>query len=200
MPYAYLIGWSRLNLYYYGIRFAKKCDPSDLWQTYFTSSKYVQLIREEHGTPDIIQIRKKFDSVDQARAWEHKVLRRLKVVNNDKWINKTDNLSIDPRVAGWSKGKVGPRLGSKNPKLSEINKLKVGANNPFYGKKHTAGFHVGSNNAMFGVKGRDHPRFGAEGAANGKKWYYNPETKETRYFNISEAPSNWLPGRKSKEG
>jgi len=31
MAYTYLIGWSKLKKYYYGVRFAKKSNPKDLW-------------------------------------------------------------------------------------------------------------------------------------------------------------------------
>lgn len=74
IPYTYLIGWSDLKKYYYGVRYAKGCDPSDLWVDYKTSSKVVHRIAEEHGDPDIMQIRKTFDNARDAREWEHKVL------------------------------------------------------------------------------------------------------------------------------
>lgn len=94
MPYTYLIGWSDLNLYYYGVRFAKDCSPNDLFKTYFTSSKRVKKTILEYGNPDIIQIRRTFKDAKNARIWEHKVLKRLKVINNPKWLNLTDNICI----------------------------------------------------------------------------------------------------------
>lgn len=97
--YTYLIGWSNYNKYYYGVRFAKDVNPEELWVDYFTSSKHVKKFRQEVGEPDIIEVRKIFDSSEKARAWEHKVLRRLKVIKNNKWLNKTDNCSIDPELA-----------------------------------------------------------------------------------------------------
>ena len=36
-PYTYLIGWSNLNKFYYGVRYGKGCHPSDLWVKYFGS-------------------------------------------------------------------------------------------------------------------------------------------------------------------
>lgn len=93
-PYTYLIGWSALNLYYYGVRFSKNCSPDDLFKTYFTSSETVKTIISKHGRPDIIQIRKTFKDVSSARLWEHKVLRRIKATKDSKWLNKTDNISI----------------------------------------------------------------------------------------------------------
>jgi hypothetical protein len=48
-----------------------------------------------YGEPDVIQVRKTFATAHAAMKWEHKVLRRLKVVKKDTWINKTDNTAID---------------------------------------------------------------------------------------------------------
>lgn len=109
-PYTYLIGWSQHNKWYYGVRFVDGCDPSDLWESYFTSSKYVKQFREDNGEPDIIQIRKTFSDKESARLYESNVLKRLHVVNNDKWLNRTDNKAI---------------------------KSMPGENNPFYKRKHT---------------------------------------------------------------
>jgi len=91
IPYTYLIGWSHLNKYYYGVRYSKKCNPSDLWVIYFTSSKIVKHYRIEHGEPDVIQIRKLFHNPQSARLWEHKVLKRLNCVKDTKWLNQSNN-------------------------------------------------------------------------------------------------------------
>ena len=37
-PYTYLIGWSKLDKWYYGCRYGINCHPDDFWKTYFTSS------------------------------------------------------------------------------------------------------------------------------------------------------------------
>jgi len=86
-PYTYLIGWTNHNKWYYGVRYSKKCNPSDLWIKYFTSSKKVKEFRELHGEPDIIQIRKTFLDDKSAKLWEDKVLRRMKVHIDEKFIN-----------------------------------------------------------------------------------------------------------------
>lgn len=99
MAYTYLIGWKKYNKFYYGVRFSKKSDPAELWVSYFTSSKHVKSFVKKYGDPDIIQIRKVFQDVNKARNWEQKVLKRMNVVNEEKWLNKTDNKSIDPICA-----------------------------------------------------------------------------------------------------
>lgn len=104
--YTYLIGWSKLNRFYYGCRYSKNCHPDDLWKTYFTSSKHVRRFRKEHGEPDIIEIRKTFESRRKCLEWETKVLIKLDVNNNDLFLNKTTNKAISPIVAAHAKGKT----------------------------------------------------------------------------------------------
>jgi len=88
-PYVYLVGWSAQEKYYYGVRFAKNCHPDDLWTKYFTSSKYVDQMREEHGEPDVIQVRRTFSCPDKARLWEERVLKKLDASHNDRWLNRS---------------------------------------------------------------------------------------------------------------
>lgn len=87
-PYTYYIAWSDHNLHYYGVRYAEGCHPDDFWKTYFTSSKHVTKARKLYGDPDIIQIRRTFADKDEAIEWEHKVLRRMKVMEHDHWLNR----------------------------------------------------------------------------------------------------------------
>lgn len=94
LPYTYLVGWSYLDKWYYGCRFARGCHPSDLLNPYATSSRRVKEFIKLHGEPDVVEIRNVFDDSSSARMWEHRVLKRLKVVQQDKWLNETDNKSI----------------------------------------------------------------------------------------------------------
>ena len=98
--FTYLIGWSQENKFYYGVRYAKNCNPSDLWTKYFTSSKYVMEFRQQYGEPDIIQVRKTFNNKEKARMWEEKVLRRIKIKSDTKWLNKTDTPMKLPILEG----------------------------------------------------------------------------------------------------
>lgn len=96
IPYTYLIGWSKHDIWYYGVRYAKNCHPDDLWVEYKTSSKYVTAFTEKHGEPDVVQVRKTFTDSATARLWEEKVLSRMKVIRDDKWLNKTNNRAFVP--------------------------------------------------------------------------------------------------------
>ena len=95
--YTYHICWSNIDKHYYGVRYAKTCHPGDLWVSYFTSSKRVKAFRDQYGEPDIIEVRKTFETKEAAILWETKVLTRLGVVHNngnDKWLNRTNNRAI----------------------------------------------------------------------------------------------------------
>jgi hypothetical protein len=108
-PYTYLLKWSSTGMKYYGVRYAKNCTPADLWNPYKTSSKYVKEYVELHGNPDIIEIRKVFDSADKARLWEHKVLKNLSAASRSDYLNRTDNHSISPEDCGKAAKLAAPK-------------------------------------------------------------------------------------------
>lgn len=88
-PYTYIITHKPSGKKYYGVRYAIDSDPSDLFESYFTSSKYIHSLIERDGKDSFeIGIRKTFDNVEDAVRWEAKVLRRLDAKNSDVWLNK----------------------------------------------------------------------------------------------------------------
>lgn len=144
-PYTYLIKHVPTNMYYYGCRFAKNCNPSEFWIKYKTSSKTVKLLIEQYGKDSFkFEIRKTFDNADAARLWENKVLKRMKVVDRNDFINLTDNISIS-HVAG--------EFGRKNRTSSEVHRLaisKVGKSN--LGRKRTDITKAKISKALIGNK------------------------------------------------
>lgn len=93
-PYTYYIGWSAIGKYYYGVKYGFDADPNTFWKNYFTSSKYVKEIREKHGEPDIVQIRRTFDTPQEAILWENKVLHRLDAIHKPQWLNKHNGKAL----------------------------------------------------------------------------------------------------------
>lgn len=87
-PYTYLIGWSQHKKYYYGRRTAAGCHPNELWKTYFTSSDYVTQFTEKYGEPDIISIRKIFNSTEDCECWENKFLLKINAPTNPYFLNE----------------------------------------------------------------------------------------------------------------
>lgn len=115
IPYTYLLVCPD-GRKYYGVRFAKDCSPSDFWVSYFTSSKEVkELLKTSSKDQFSFQIRRTFATGKAARNWEHKVLRRLNVRENEFWINKTDGISIPPMP------------GDSNPSKREDVRQKISA-------------------------------------------------------------------------
>jgi len=122
--YTYLVGWKKLDKWYYGSRVANKKPPiEDLFCEYFTSSNSVKLFIKEHGTPDTIKIHKEFESAEDCRAYEEKFLKFVDVTHKTKWLNKNDihappilfgadngffqKTHSDETKARWSRDRVG---------------------------------------------------------------------------------------------
>lgn len=94
-PYCYHICWSKLNIHYYGRRTAKGCHPNEFWKKYFTSSDSVIEMRKKYGNPDLLEIRKIFNSIEKCCKWEHTVLTRLTTLHNENWLNRASNGKFD---------------------------------------------------------------------------------------------------------
>jgi len=100
VPYCYLIGWPKLNKFYYGVKFGTSAHPSTFWESYFTSSSLVSKYRANYGEPSIIQIRKVFtinnyrttERAQQAAVdYENKVISRMNMVLDDRYLNCSNN-------------------------------------------------------------------------------------------------------------
>jgi hypothetical protein len=94
MYFTYLLGWKSYNKFYYGVRYKDNVDELSLGTTYWSSSTYVKDFIVNFGYPDIVEIRKKFDTKEKARNWETKVLRKIRKNNPDMWLNKSNNDSF----------------------------------------------------------------------------------------------------------
>jgi hypothetical protein len=156
-PYCYLIGWSNLNIWYYGCQYrntkGRIATPNNLWTKYFTSSKVVKEFRKEYGEPDVIEIRKVFKNREDTMQWEEKVLQRLNASHNEKWLNKHNGgkgfvcVNVSDKVRKIRSDNI---KGDKNPNYKKIwsqeERAKqsermigkyVGNKNPMYGKERT---------------------------------------------------------------
>lgn len=90
-PFAYLITSKIDGKRYYGIRFAKDADPTQLWKTYFTSSKEIRAKVKKYGADSFTaEVRKVFETAEQAINWESKLLTRIDAASRDDWINRSN--------------------------------------------------------------------------------------------------------------
>lgn len=91
IPYTYLITFLPTGQYYYGVSHRKGCSPEHLWTKYFTSSKHIKKLLEEHGKEAFkVEVRKTFDSGDAALLWEHRFLKRVDAARNPMFINRSN--------------------------------------------------------------------------------------------------------------
>lgn len=109
MPYTYLIVCVPTGEFYYGVRYAVNCDPSELWVSYFTSSKEVARRIEDYGKQEFkVEVRRHFDDAFHARQWEDNVLRRMKAVERSDCLNQSFGMVFIGRAS--NKGKVMVRM------------------------------------------------------------------------------------------
>lgn len=126
--YTYLIKHKPTGQVYYGFRSANTVEPEeDLWKKYFTSSKKIQQLVEETGANSFdFEVRRTFDTQEQATNWETKVLRRMRVLESDQWLNQNIAGYIVPteeskqKISEFHKDK--PKSTEHKQKLSESQK------------------------------------------------------------------------------
>jgi len=114
--YAYSIKHIATGNIYYGVR---KSSVFDLGQTYFSSSKLVKRLINESGVENFeFKLRKQFETYEEARLHETKLLKRISAITNPKILNQAISA---------------PRLCSKDPvaekrRRESISKAMLGNN------------------------------------------------------------------------
>lgn len=143
--YIYLVGWSKHGKFYYGAQWHKNANPGDLWTKYFTSSKHVKKFREEHGEPDVIQVRKTFgENASGCRDWEERFLTRVRAKRVNSWLNvrATSNKWFAPEgtvgaieLSTGRKVRIGVDEFEKNPDYVGLTTGMVTATNKVNGER-----------------------------------------------------------------
>jgi len=158
-PYTYLIKHQPSGKVYYGYRSANKVEPeADLWKRYFTSSPKIQQLIEETGVDSFdVEIRRIFETKEQASAWEAKVLRRCKVLEDDRWINQNIAGYVVPTAE--SNKKISDYWKGKPKSKAQIEKIRKGNIGKNKGKVQTEEHRRKNSEAN---KGANNPRYGKE--------------------------------------
>ena len=198
--YTYLIGWSNASLFYYGVRYAKNAHPSELFITYFTSSKHVKHYIAKYGNPDIIQIRKTFTERHKAINWEHNVLKRMNLKEDTRFLNATNNPGIAPanfnrgaNLSEWNKKSYDEKFTKEQrlnmARLSSIRMSEMHAKGLItYNKpEDTTNYKTAANIRL------SDPTFKAK--AKSRQHYYNLNTKTSRMLLPEEVTCDWNLGR-----
>ena len=75
----------------YWSRTYKNCQTSDLWTTYFSSSKVVKKLIKEFGKDAFeYEIRKTFETKEETLDYERRLLRKVKAKKNPRFLNKNE--------------------------------------------------------------------------------------------------------------
>jgi hypothetical protein len=196
-PYTYLIKFKPTNQVYYGSRCKNVklglIPEQDLFVKYFTSCKQIKKLIKEYGISHFEwQIRKDFDTQEQCDYWEKTVLRRMKVLTNDIWLNNNvagrvaDKPEYRQAISDFHKNK--PKSDEHRANISKALKGKKKSKEHIENlRKGHIGLNVGAKHVNFGKK-RD-PEIGKKiSAANKGKPKNNSEevTKKRRERMLGE--------------
>jgi hypothetical protein len=189
-PYTYLIKHRPTGQVYYGVRSANKVEPyEDLWNKYYTSSPKVQRLIEETGKDSFdVEVRRVFETKEQAVAWETKVLRRCKVLHDARWLNQNVAGYIIPtaesnkKISDFHKGKPKSELQKEKIRESNIGKNKGKIATAEHRRKNSDA-HKGSKNGRYGKEVSEETRQRISDAKKGKQVAHNkgvPMTQEQK--------------------
>lgn len=197
-PYTYLITFLPTGQQYYGVRTKQGCHPTDLWNSYYTSSKTVRQLIKQHGADAFRwEVRKTFSNREDAIIWEHRLLSRIDAARNPNYLNKNNG---DRKFFGGGVPK-GFRHSEDARRKMSINSS--GSKNPNYGKNFSEDTRRKLSEAKKGKKltltesataARTH--YGKKNGMHGKKlhWYNNGEVQRQFETHITP-PEGWTRGR-----
>lgn len=138
---------------------------------------------KEYGKDISTEILKECSSNEELSKWGRYYSDLWKVAESDEWANKI------PETGGSAQGRKRPQAAveitaQKNKgkkRTEEFRKNRSGIHNSFYGKNHSASTkekmkrnHTdvsGSNNPMYGKKGKNHPSYG-------KTWKWSEDSRK----------------------
>ena len=197
-PYTYRIQFIPTGEYYYGVKYAKDCNPEDLWKKYFTSSKKVKKLINKYGKDSFLyEIRKLFDNSADAILWEHRVNSRVK--NWPNYLNESDAKHQGSKyssIGGLISKEKG--LGVHNPEKPWLNDIVKVENIKL--RQRNSGKITGSkpwwNNGIVETKSINCPGVGWSPGMLPKGHYWN-NGKEQRVC-IESPGQGWIRGGLNK--
>ena len=122
IPFVYCLTFLPTGQRYYGSRYANNksvvAHPSQLWTTYFTSSKIIADLIEEHGVDSFtFEIRKTFKTRAEAVSWESKFLTKICAAQSQDWLNgHNGGSSFHTTIEGVTKSTLSKKNWSEEKK------------------------------------------------------------------------------------
>ena len=137
-PYTYWLFHKPSRKFYYGSRTAKNCSPTDLFDTYFSSSAVVKRLISEDGKDSFrYRVDKIFDSAAEALEYEYTILQKFKAGNNLRFLNKHHTKSVLWTPALRKKASQTHRNKIKNGEKTNAFKIGHAPTKGFGGRKHS---------------------------------------------------------------
>lgn len=90
-PYTYFVLHIPTGKKYYGSKYGKDSNPDRFWKSggYFTSSTKIKDLLQEYGADSFrAEVRKVFDTPDQALNYEYRFLNKVDALNKVEWLNE----------------------------------------------------------------------------------------------------------------
>ena len=189
--YTYLLKFKLTNQYYYGSRIKNvrlgRTPSEDLKHKYITSSNKIKQLIEQHGIDAFEwEIRKTFNTAQEAVVWERRLLTRCNILKNpDKWLNGNvaGHILSTPesrkKISEYHTGK--PKSEEHKRKLSESNTGIKKRARTTEEKQKMSNVTKGENNPRFGVVVDNETRKKISEATKGKsKTSRKPMTEEQK--------------------
>ena len=177
-PYTYLIKFKPTGKYYYGSRVKNVklglTPEEDLMLEYTTSSKNINALIKEYGIGAFEwEIRKTFNTAEDAVLWEQKVLKRCRVLERqDVWLNGNiaghilATAESCQKISEFHKGKPKTEEHKEKIRLSNLGKKRAPRSEEYKAKMSIA--KSGVNNPRYGVVVSEETRKNISEAKKGK--------------------------------
>ena len=169
-PFVYLIGWSTVDVYYIGCRYAKGASEETLLRSYFTSSNYFKVGMLLYGTPDVMLV-KSCDTGKEALFLESFLINMSDAANNlnTRYLNR-GYWGTDGKVKTAYDREVGAKIAKANL-----------GNKRHLGHKHSAETKARISKARTGRKLSEKHKRAISNGGKGKGCTSTPETLHLVY-------------------
>jgi hypothetical protein len=212
ISYIYKLKNIKTGKYYIGVQYGKQANPLNLWNTYFTSSKYVN---ENKNDFTVVYAKPRKDS----RQYEARFLQRIyNIYGKDKFCEILYNRNLAPGIINddnerkriserlkqrWNSGKMKGihkkatetrkkrtyKQYNHSPAICESISKRMKKNNPMFREDVKEKHKKSINTLEITIKKSERAKGNTYN--KGRKWYNNGKISKMLY----ECPEDWVAGR-----